>query len=410
LKVLCVGGGPGGLYTATQLAVDGHDVTVAERNPEGVTDGWGVAGSELRRTVEASDAETSRQISENVETVRGQTLDHPSGSVVSPHGGGHSIGRHTLISVLAERATELGVTVEYEREVDWDQLLHDPDRVDGWDLVVASDGANSRFREGHTTELGTSSRTGRNYFVWLGTTKEFGPFTFGFVRTRHGWLWAHAYRHDTGLSTVTVECPPETWHAMGFDAMGAREALAVLEWTFAEQLDGHPLLIQDRDAERDTMPWRRHKAVRNEHWRHGRVALLGDAAHTTHFSIGSGTRLAFEDAQALARSLAHHDGSPDRVPDALAEYESRRRAAVRLAQRDADYSALWLEQIHRFTNLDADRFAALFDCRLSPFLAKLPPKPYHLVRHTIQENDTLRAAWRRANAIRRGRFVSRHTC
>jgi 2-polyprenyl-6-methoxyphenol hydroxylase-like FAD-dependent oxidoreductase len=250
---------------------------------------------------------------------------------------------------------------------------------------------------------------GRNYFVWLGTTKAFGPFTFGFVRTPAGWLWAHAYRHDTDLSTITIECPPETWRAMGFDRMGAREALALLEETFAEQLDGHPLLVQDRDAERDVMPWRQHRAVRNERWQHRRVALLGDAAHTTHFSIGSGTRLAFEDGQTLTRSLARHGRRPDGVPAALADYESERRAAIKLAQRDAEYSARWLEEIHRFTHLDATRFAELFNWRLSPFLAQMPPKQYHLLRRTIQENEKLREAWQRANAFRRGRFVSRHT-
>src|ERR1700753_487154 len=143
MKVLCVGGGPGGLYAATQLATAGHDVTVVERNPPGVTYGWGVAGSELMEAVEASDPETARRIVDNLATWSGQVIDHPDGSIFWPRGGGSCIGRHALIDLLAQRATELGATLEFEREVDWNELASPTGQAADWDLVVACDGINS---------------------------------------------------------------------------------------------------------------------------------------------------------------------------------------------------------------------------------------------------------------------------
>ena len=188
--------------------------------------------------------------------------------------------------------------------------------------------------------------------------------------------------------------------------MGVTESLALLEDLFSGQLEGHPLMVQQRDVDADVVPWLHHRAVRNEHWHAGRVVLLGDSAHTTHFSIGSGTRLALEDAQTLVAQLTAHG---DDVEGALAEYESLRRAAIELAQRDAEYSARWLEEIQRYADLDASRFAALFHWRRSPFLAQMPPKPYYLLRSAIQDNEALRGAWRRVNTFRRGRYLQKHT-
>lgn len=401
MKVLCVGGGPAGLYLSILLADAGHDVTLAERNPAGVTHGWGVGSSELLEPLAGGDPETARRIAEAVTLWHGQVVDHPDGRVAWSDSTGYTIGRHRLLDVLTERAREVGVRVEHSREIDVTTAS------DGHDLVVAADGVNSRFRERHAEALGTESRLGRNHYVWLGTTKFFEPFTFGFVRSAAGWLWTHAYGYAPDRSTFIVECPPETWRGLGLDALGAKESLALLEELFATQLEGHPLMVQGRDADTDVVPWLHYRAVRNEHWHVGRVALLGDAAHTTHFSIGSGTRLALEDAVTLADVLARHGGGADGVPAALAEYESLRRAAIQLAQRDAALSARWLEDVHRYADLGADRFAALFHWRRSPFLAQMPPRAYHRLRTAVEDSQALHAAWRRVNTFRRGRYVQR---
>lgn len=404
MKVHVAGGGPGGLYVAVQLklADPGHEVVVHERNPEGVTHGWGVGSTELLYPLRDADPVLCARVEAASYRWRGQVVDHPDRPVVWPEGSGHSIGRHRLIELLTERAREVGVEVRFGDEVVVDDLT----ALEGVDLVVAADGIAGASREAHAHELGTAAVVGRNHYAWLGTTHEFEPFTFAFVRSPAGWLAAHAYAYAPGRSTFIVECPPGTWRGLGLDTLGGAATLRLLEGLFARPLQGGTLLLQERDG--DTVPWLHHRAVTNERWHlpagsAAPVALLGDAAHTTHFSIGSGTRLALDDAVALAAALGGHAT----LDAALAGYESSRRAAIELFQRDARLSARWLEEIDRYADLDAERFARLFHWRRSRFLVRVPPKPYHRLRSGIEDSRLLRDGWRRWQRWGRAQYVRR---
>jgi hypothetical protein len=187
--------------------------------------------------------------------------------------------------------------------------------------VVACDGVNSRLRRHHPDGFGTRIDTGRNRYMWLGTTKVFDSFTFAFVRTPAGRVWCHAYGFDAGTSTFIVECQPETWAGLGFGRLGLDDSIRRLEQLFEAQLDGHRLVAQAPAGDRT--PWLGFRTVTNERWHHGRVVLAGDAAHTTHFTIGSGTKLAIEDAIGLAAALGDHRD----LESALAAYEQRRKTA-----------------------------------------------------------------------------------
>jgi 2-polyprenyl-6-methoxyphenol hydroxylase-like FAD-dependent oxidoreductase len=255
--------------------------------------------------------------------------------------------------------------------------------------VVAGDGVGSRFRTENADELGTELELGGNKFVWLGATKVFESFTFAFVESPAGWLWCHAYGYDQDRSTFIVECSPDTWRGLGFDQLDLGASLALLQQLFAAQLDGHQLMAQPRAG--DTMPWQNFATVRNRRWHLDNVALMGDAAHTTHFSIGSGTKLALEDAMELAGALTRHGD----VPTALSEYESHRRQALRPAQQNARYSARWFENVTRYTQLDVEQFADLMDRRRSTALAHLPPSVYLRLRRLADDNRVLRRQWER---------------
>jgi hypothetical protein len=191
-----------------------------------------------------------------------------------------------------------------------------PSSTGALDLLVACDGANSSLRRQQAAALGPTEVVGRNRYVWLGTPRAFDTFTFAFIRTDAGHLWMHAYGFTRDRSTCIVECTPETWTRLGFDRLSIAQSLQLLERIFADQLDGHPLMVHARNT--DTMPWQTFRTVTNRRWYRGKVVLVGDAAHTTHFTIGSGTKLAMEDAIALASALRRHDD----LPSALTAYET----------------------------------------------------------------------------------------
>jgi len=401
MRIACVGGGPAGLYLAILMKRrdPGHEVTVFERNPAGVTYGWGVVfWDDLLEGLRANDPPTAQAIAEEAFRWTDQHILVDGRPPDSLPGFGYSMRRQRLLDILTARALELGVGVRFESEVE------DPDRLGRPDLVVACDGVNSRLRRRHPDGFGTRIDTGRNRYMWLGTTKVFDSFTFAFVRTPAGWVWCHAYGFDAGTSTFIVECQPETWAGLGFGRLGLDDSIHRLEQLFEAQLDGHPLVAQAPAADR--APWLAFRTVTNERWHHGRVVLAGDAAHTTHFTIGSGTKLAIEDAIGLAAALGGHR----ELESALAAYEQQRRTALLLLQREARNSARWFENLPRYVRLGSPRFAALLHHRRSQLLTRMSPAGYYRLRWATERMPVLERLWHWASGRGRARYVRRaHT-
>jgi 2-polyprenyl-6-methoxyphenol hydroxylase-like FAD-dependent oxidoreductase len=368
MRIGCVGAGPAGLYFAIcmQRRDPAHEISVFERDPAGVTYGWGVTlWADLLAKLHESDPQSALEIREGCFRWEDQVV-HVQGKGAAHLGGasGFSISRRVLLDILTRRAIDLGAQVEFERG------LEDLAELADHDLIVACDGVNSRLRRLHADRFQTNVDVGRNKYVWLGTTKVFDTFTYAFVETEAGWIWFYAYGFDGDTSTCIVECSPATWAGLGLDRIGADESIALLSSAFERYLDGHPLMVQAKDPE--GTPWLNFRTVTNRRWHHERVVLMGDAAHTTHFSIGSGTRLAIEDAIGLADQL-HRHGSAGSALDA---YGTERRAALLKPRRRARRSARWFESIPRYIELEAPQFATLLARRdrFSRLLAKMPAR------------------------------------
>ena len=364
MKIVCVGGGPGGLYFAILMRARdrAHEVTVLERNPPGVTYGWGIVfWDDLLDELRASDPDTARAIHASAFRWSGERLAVAGRDPVYSEGGGYGLGRQRLLELLHERAADLGVEVRFDSEVD---------EVPDADRVVACDGAGSRLR---ADRFGTNVEVGGNKYVWLGTSKVFDAFTFAFMRTPAGWIWCHAYAFDAETSTFIVECSPETWSSLGFDRLSEIETLRLLEGLFEPQLEGHRLRTKG------ALRWLSFRTLTNETWHRDNVVLLGDAAHTTHFTIGSGTKLALEDAIALAEELP-----------SLEAYEQRRKAALQATQTDARFSARWFEDVSRYVKLDPVRMFALLHERRSPLVPRIPPGLYYGLHRATHEVGALR--------------------
>ncbi|MFJ9039968.1 FAD-dependent monooxygenase [Streptomyces sp. NPDC102406] len=382
MKVLCVGGGPASLYLAILLKLQDrrHEVSVHERNPEGATYGWGVTyWPDMLDTLKAHDEPSGRDIEDQsarwrdgVAHVRDQLTVHRGDE-------GFAIGRHRMLGILTERAVSLGVRVHFDHAVSPQDPPFDAD------LVVAGDGARSALRDRYADHFGTRLTAGHNRFIWLGTTKVFRSFTFAFVETEHGWLWCYAYGFDGEHSTCIVECSPRTWSGLGLDVMERADALRLLEKLLERPLEGHPLIGRtDLDG---PAQWQTFHTVTNRVWSRGNLVLIGDAAHTTHYSIGAGTTLAMQDAMALARSLK----DPGPLHSALGRYERVRKRELLPLQSAARHSAGWYENLPRYVGLAPHQMFALLGQRHSPLLPHVPPQLYYRVDRAIERTQALRS-------------------
>ncbi|MFP5328730.1 MAG: bifunctional salicylyl-CoA 5-hydroxylase/oxidoreductase [Alphaproteobacteria bacterium] len=351
MKIACIGGGPAGLYFAISMKLRNpeHEIEVFERNAPGVTFGWGVVFSDLTvDNIRKNDPVSAKAITD--EFAHWDDIDvHVHGECITSSGHGFiGIGRKRLLEILQDRARELGVTLHFEAECDpADPKWHD------YDLVIASDGINSRFRDAQPQAFQVDVDVRSNKFVWLGTPKAFEAFTFAFEKTEHGWIWAHAYRFAPDCSTFIVECSEETWRRFGFDRMSQDESIATCERIFAKYLDGKPLLSNAAHL-RGSAAWLNFRRIKCDNWSAGNLILLGDAAHTAHFSIGSGTKLALEDAIKLAEVLNRPGLGRD---DALAEYQAERNLEVLKLQNSARNSTEWFETLERYLHFEPLQFA-----------------------------------------------------
>ncbi len=349
MKIVCVGGGPAGLYFAISMKLrdPAHDITVYERNRPDDTFGWGVVFSDQTMVnLVKNDPVSAQRIGSNF--IHWDDIDvHLRGECIRSTGHGFiGIGRKQLLLILQTRAQELGVKLVFQTPVEDVEAMH-PDA----DLIIAADGLNSLIRTRYAAEFGAEIKHAKNKFVWLGTHKVFEAFTFIFEETEHGWIWAHCYRFDQDTSTFIAECSKETWDKFGFEHMSKDETNAVLERIFAKYLDGNTLMSNAnhiRGSAWLTFPW-----INCQKWWHKNIILMGDAVHTAHFSIGSGTKLALEDAILLAEIL-HSNVS---AQDGLKAYQDARSLEVIKLQNSARNSTEWFETVERYLGFEPIQFA-----------------------------------------------------
>ena len=362
MKILCIGGGPAGLYFGLLMKRRNPDdeVVVVERNRPLDTFGWGVVFSDQTLgNLARADEPSARTILQSFN--HWDDIDvHFRGRTVTSTGHGFcGIGRRRLLNILQDRCAEVGVQLVFETDVTDDQALA---RQYGADLVIASDGLNSRVRERYQATYQPDVDTRRCRFVWLGTRKLFSAFTFAFEQTEHGWFQAHAYQYDGDTSTFIVETPEDVWQRAGLQDMSQEQAIAFCEKLFARYLDGHPLMSNAAHL-RGSASWIKFPRVLCRSWVHwntldGRevpVVLMGDAAHTAHFSIGSGTKLALEDAIELSECFSGAAG--DDLHKVLEVYQEKRSVEVLKIQSAARNSMEWFENVERYTHLQTEQFA-----------------------------------------------------
>jgi anthraniloyl-CoA monooxygenase len=343
VKIAVIGGGPGGLYFA--LLAKKHwparEVTVFERNRADDTFGFGVVFSdETLGIFREQDAESYEQIRRNF-AYWGDVAIHYQGQILRCGGNGFcGCSRQKLLALLQARCRELGVVLRFQQEIEG------LGQLSGYDLIIAADGINSKIREDHRDHFGTTVDVRRNKFAWLGSTRPFDAFNYLFRETSQGIVLAHCYQYESERSTWVIEMAEETWRALGLSDMREPEYIAALERIFAEELQGHRL-IGNRSL------WRNFPTISNRTWVMDNVVLLGDAKATAHYSIGSGTKLAMEDAIALFQALASHGD----VPAALAAYDRDRRDEVERTQHAANVSLAWYEHMGRYWGMAPEQFA-----------------------------------------------------
>ena len=363
MKALIAGAGPAGLYLAYLMKrqLPGWEIRVVEQNPRDSTFGFGVVFSDRAlEFLRADDPATYNRITPEMETWTDITVVLRGVPVVIDGIGFSAIGRLKFLQLLRCQLETAGVSIEFEK------TFGEKENFLSYDLVVAADGANSTIRR--TADFGTTVTPLSNKFAWFGTDRVFETLTQTFVQNEAGSFNAHHYRHSPSMSTFVFECDAATWARAGFERMGEAATLAYGEKVFADALQGHEL-VSNKSI------WRNFPKVRNRRWVSGNTVLIGDAQRTAHFSIGSGTRLAMEDAIALAKSLAEFKND---VPGALAAFEAARRPIVEKLVAAADASADWYERFPEHMQLAPRDFAWSYiqrSGRIDPEkLRKIAPK------------------------------------
>jgi anthraniloyl-CoA monooxygenase len=347
-RIVCMGGGPAGLYTAIlfKKALPKASVEVFERNRAEDTFGWGVVFSDktMGNFLEA-DAPSHARVAD--EFYHWDDINvHFKGQIIRSSGHGFAgISRRMLLNILQKRAASLGVNQSFQVELD------DAGQFDDADLVVIAEGANSKARAAQAGKFGPDIEVRKCRYIWLGTTQKFSAFTFAFEKTEFGWFQIHAYQFSKDLSTVIVETREETWAAHGLDKAGIDESIAFCEKLFAAYLGGSPLLSNARHLRGSA--WLNFNRVVCRHWHDGNRVLIGDAAHTAHFSIGSGTKLAMEDAISLVRHVSHATD----VRSGLESYQSERGVEALKLQNAARNRMEWFENVARYENMEPLQFA-----------------------------------------------------
>ena len=342
MRIAVIGGGPGGLYFS-YLWKKRHpdaDIDLFEQNPAGATWGFGVVFSEQAlEFLRADDPDTVDAIGLRMQSWKNITLNLRGETVEIDGVGFSSIGRLDLLTILQRRAASVGVNPRYD-------TVASVDRLTGYDLIVAADGLNSQVRRRFESDFGTSLSYSANKFAWYGTTKRFETLSQTFVETELGAFNAHHYRYAPAMSTFLVECDLPTWQAYGFADKTVEQSQSICEQVFAATLDGHRL-VSTKSVWRN-FPW-----IWNERWSSGNMVLIGDALHSAHFSIGSGTRLAIEDAIALTKAL---ETEPD-ISAGLARYQAERQPIVKKLVTAARTSADWYARFPGHMKLDLMDFA-----------------------------------------------------
>lgn len=349
MRILCLGGGPAALYFAISMKLrdPSHDITIIERNQADDTFGWGVVLSdETLDNMALNDKISSDMIREHFAYWDDIAVHHRGTKTVSTGHGFCGVGRKQMLLLLQERARQLNIEMQFGTEA-----KPATEYMKEYDLVVGADGLNSKTRTEFADHFKPDIDVRACKFVWLGTHQKFDDaFTFIFEETEHGWVWAHAYQFDNDTATFIVECGQETFDKFGFGELSQQESIAVCEQIFKDHLGGHSLMTNAKHIRGSA--WINFPRVLCEKWHHENVVLLGDASATAHFSIGSGTKLAFESAIALAEFL-HTEPS---MEDAFKKYQEDRRLDVLRLQSAARNSTEWFEQVERYLDLDPVQF------------------------------------------------------
>jgi anthraniloyl-CoA monooxygenase len=342
VKIVILGGGPAGLYSGLLIkkAHPAHDITIIERNPADVTYGWGVVFSDRTlASFQLADYKTYEQIASQFVIWDAIAVTYLNETIRC---GGHviaSIARKLLLNILQRRCAELGITLLFQREV---QSLAD---IGDYDLLIAADGINSLARRTYAEHFKPGIVQGTARYIWLGAEKALDTFTFIFRENEHGLFEVHAYPFNNTTSTFIIECEEQTWLKSGLEGASEAESLAYCERVLAGDLNGVRLLSNNSR-------WIRFATLKMQHWHYGRTVLLGDAAHTAHFSIGSGTKLAMEDAISLAAALEQHSD----LEEALTAYELERKPVIELFQRASRQSQYYFETASRYLRLNPMQF------------------------------------------------------
>jgi len=350
MRIVCLGGGPGGLYFAISMKLrdPSHEITVIERNRANDTFGWGVVlSNDALDQMQENDPKSTDAIRNSFIYWDDIAVLHKGQRTVSGGHGFAGIGRKQMLILLQERAGELGVDMRFEHT-----FTSAAEYREEYDLVVASDGINSLVRGEYENEFKPDVDLRLCKFIWLGTQQKFNDaFTFLFEKTEHGWLWAHVYQFDANTATVIVECRQATWDAWGFEGMSKEQTVSTCEKIFSAHLGGHELMSNANHL-RGSSVWMNFPRVICEKWYHDNIVLMGDAAATGHFSIGSGSRLAFDSAIALADFL-HSEST---LEGAFERYQDERRLEVLRIQSAARNSLEWFEDVERYLDLDPVQF------------------------------------------------------